>query len=263
MTALRMLDRITPLVLSYNEEANIRRLLQSLSWASRVFIIDSGSTDATRKIIAEFPNATCVVRPFDNHAVQWNFGLSEAGIATDWVLALDADYGLPAEFVEELKALNPPQDVAGYSAGFRYCIEGVPLRGGLYPPVTVLFRRAGARYVQDGHTQRLSVSGTLERFRSLLLHDDRKPLEHWLWSQARYMRLEARKLLTTPIAELGLADKLRRLVIVSPVLVFFYCLLIKGNILDGRRGLLYALQRGAAEAILSMYLVAGALEPRD
>lgn len=257
-----MLDRITPLVLTYNEEANIRRLLQSLSWARRVFVIDSGSTDATREIIGEFPNATFVGRPFDSHAAQWNFGLSETGIATDWVLALDADYGLPAEFLEELEVLNPPEHVAGYSASFRYCIEGVPLRGGLYPPVTVLFRRAGARYVQDGHTQRISVNGAVRRLRSFLLHDDRKPLEHWLRSQARYMRLEADKLLATPVAELVLADKLRRLVVVAPALVFFYCLLFKGNILDGRRGVLYALQRATAEAILSMYLVAGALKLR-
>lgn len=250
-----MLERITPLVLTYNEEANIRRLMESLSWARRVVVVDSGSTDATRDIVAGFANGSCAVRPFDNHAAQWNYGLTGTAIDTDWVLALDADYGLPEAFVEELRRLDPPADVAGYRAAFRYCIEGVALRGTLYPPVVVLYRRERARYRQDGHTQRVEVDGRIEPLAARLLHDDRKPLEHWLRAQARYMRLEADKLLATPFGRLGMADKVRRLVVVAPVLVFLHCLLLKGNILDGRRGLLYAMQRATAEAILSMYLV--------
>ncbi|HLX81376.1 MAG TPA: glycosyltransferase family 2 protein [Burkholderiales bacterium] len=254
-----MLDRITPLILTYNEEANIRRLMESLSWARRVVVVDSGSSDATRAIVAGFANASCVVRPFDNHAGQWNFGLTSTGIETEWVLALDADYGLPAAFVEELKRLDPPAEVVGLRAAFRYCIEGVPLRGGLYPPVVVLFRRARARYREDGHTQRVEVDGRIESFATPLLHDDRKPLERWFWSQSKYMRIEAAKLLSTPRAELQWPDRIRKLVVVAPVLVFFYCLIARGNLLDGRRGLTYALQRAAAEAILSLYLVEAAM----
>ena len=33
-----------------------------------------------------------------------------------------------------------------------------PLRAAAYPPVTVLYRRAGAEYLQDGHTQRVRVN---------------------------------------------------------------------------------------------------------
>ena len=57
-----MLDRITPLVLTYNEEANIGRLLESLAWAKRVVVIDSESTDGTRKIVSQFANADFRVR---------------------------------------------------------------------------------------------------------------------------------------------------------------------------------------------------------
>ena len=38
-------EAVTPLVLTYNEEANIRRVLESLQWAKRIIVVDSGSTD--------------------------------------------------------------------------------------------------------------------------------------------------------------------------------------------------------------------------
>lgn len=254
-----MLDRITPLILTFNEEPNLGRLLEALSWAKRIVVLDSGSTDRTGDIARSYPNVALFVRPFDTHASQWNFGLEATGIDTEWVLALDADYGPPEGFVEELRSLSPPPDVDGYRADFVYCIDGQPLSGALYPPVTVLFRRAKASFVQDGHTHRLRLPGRVLPLATQLRHDDRKPLARWFASQVGYMRLEADHLLDTPRTELGAADRLRCLVVAAPVVVFFYCLLAKGGWRDGRAGLFYALQRAVAEVILSAFLVEGAL----
>lgn len=250
-----MLDRITPLILAYNEEANIGRLLTSLAWAGRVVVVDSGSTDGTRAIASGFVNTAVIVRRFDEHARQWNFGLTETGIETDWVLALDADYGLPPDFAEELTRLDPATNVDGYRARFRYCVEGVPLKGALYPPVTVLFRRQNARFAQDGHTHRVQLPGRIGTIASPLLHDDRKPLERWFASQLKYMKLEAVKLSATPMSELLWPDRIRKLLVIAPIAAFFYCMIVKGNLQDGRRGLMYASQRAVAEIILSAYLL--------
>lgn len=249
------LDQITPLVLTRNEAPNIRETLARLAWAREVVVVDSLSTDATCALVAEFSNARVVERSFDNHAGQWNFGLHATGIGTPWLLALDADYRLPSELVEELAGLRPGADVGGYRARFRYCIDGVPLRGAAYPPVTVLFRREGAHYTQDGHTQRVSVPGHVLELRTPILHDDRKPLADWIASQERYMRLEAAKLARSDFASLGWADKVRCLRVVAPFAMLFYCLFVKGALLDGRAGLFYALQRAFAETMLSMYLL--------
>jgi glycosyltransferase involved in cell wall biosynthesis len=250
-----MLGRITPVLLTFNEAPNIARTLAPLSWAREIVVVDSGSTDGTQAIAARHPAVRVVHRPFTTHADQWNFAVSETGITSEWVLALDADFVLPDAAVAEIAALDPGSPEHGYWAAFDYCIDGVPLRGAAYPPVVVLYRRAQARYRQDGHTQRVEVPAPLGRLTARFRHDDRKPLSQWLAAQSRYMRLEAAKLRQTPVAALPLIDRVRLALVVMPAAMFFYCYVVRGGILDGPRGLAYALQRAAAELILSLYLV--------
>ena len=255
LKSIMVLDQITPLILTLNEAPNIGRSLERLSWARDTVVVDSFSDDDTVAIAKSRPNVRVFERKFDNHAAQWNFALHETGIASEWVLALDCDYMVPDGLIREIRALSPDPDVAAYRASFRYCIQGRPLRGTVYPPVAVLYRRAGARYVQDGHTQRVQLVGRILDLESRIDHDDRKPLHHWLSAQARYMRLEAEKLRHERYSESSLQDRIRRLIVVAPAAVFVYCLFVKGNVLDGRAGLFYAMQRSLAEGILSLYLL--------
>jgi len=258
-----MLTEITPLILTFNEVANIERTLERLSWAEDIVVVDSGSTDGTRELLGHLPKVRVFERTFTSHAEQWNFGLSQTDIRTEWILALDADYVLSEPLIEELTLLPTKAEPAGYRACFTYCIEGAPLRGAAYPPHVVLYRRRLAHYFQDGHTQRLRLNGPIHSLQANIFHDDRKPLDQWLAAQARYMRLESDKLLTTPLDTLSPADRLRRLIVVAPVAMLFYCLFVRGNIFDGRAGILYALQRATAEAILSLYLLQRKLGARD
>src|SRR5438105_153618 len=61
---------ITPLILTYNEEANIDRVLQKLTWADEVVVIDSFSSDKTLEIISRYPRVRVVQRAFDHFADQ-------------------------------------------------------------------------------------------------------------------------------------------------------------------------------------------------
>ena len=251
---------ITALVLTRNEAANITRMLGKLSWLPAVVVVDSESTDDTIELAKRFPNVRVVSRAFTTHAEQWNHGLEQSGIQSEWVLALDADFVLSDALVKELQSLEPDAATAGYSASFEYCIDGRPLRGAAYPPVTVLYRRAKGRYAQDGHTQRIRLDGAVRALAAPIFHDDRKPLSGWLASQSRYMALEAEKL-SAPNASLGLLDRLRRWIVIAPPAMFVYCYFIRGGILDGRAGLFYALQRAVAEGILSLFLIRRRLGP--
>ena len=246
-----MLDQITPLILTSNEAPNIGRTLQSVSLAKDIVVVDSFSDDDTLEIAKSFPPVRVFQRAFDSHRNQWQFGLKETGITTPWVLALDADYVLSDELITELERLKPKPGTAGYRANFVYCINGKKLQSGIYPPVTVLYRREAASYIQDGHTQRVALEGPVEDLRAPIFHDDRKSLKTWLSAQARYTELEAQKLRSTDFSELNFPDRLRRWRIVMPPAMFVYCLIIRRGIFDGRAGFYYAFQRAMAELMLS------------
>ncbi len=244
---------ITPVVLTYNEEANIHRTLEALSWAKEIVVVDSGSTDATLKLIEACPQARCITRSFDRFGAQWNFALTH--VHTPWVLCCDADYLVTKELLQEISQI--PEDVPfdGYYIPFRYCIEGKPLRGALLPPRCALFLREKAHFTDDGHAEKVILDGTTSSLSAPFWHDDRKPFSRWLKNQFSYMEQEAEKLSQTSFAELTLQDKIRRAILPAPMLVFLYCFLYKRGLLDGRRGLRYAFERTLAESILSYTLL--------
>ena len=142
----------------------------------------------------------------------------------------------------------------GYAAAFVYRINGRAVRGGLYPPRTILYRARGAAYRNEGHGHRVEVPGPVARLAGKVYHDDRKPLATWFDSQRRYARREAGYLLTAPQRALGWPDRLRRMGWPAPPLVFLYALLVKGCILDGWPGWFYVLQRTAAEIMIALEL---------
>jgi glycosyltransferase involved in cell wall biosynthesis len=247
-----LLDDITPLILTRDEEANIGRTLAQLRWARDVVVLDSFSTDATATIARSFPNVRLVQRAFDSHAAQWSYGVDR--VTTPWVLTLDADYFVPDAFTRELASLAPPLDVSGYEAAFVYAVNGRPLRAALYPRKPVLLRRRSFEMRQDGHTQRVHVDGRIERLRERLVHDDRKSMRRFIERQRAYMQLEAAKLRRASWRTLPPAGRIRKLRVVAPFAVLAQTLIGKRLLFDGRAGWRYAFERFVAEAMLSREL---------
>jgi glycosyltransferase involved in cell wall biosynthesis len=248
-----MIDDITPLIITFNEAPNIARTLNKLVWAKQVIVIDSGSTDATLEIAQSYPQVSVIHRPFDDFAAQCNFGLSQ--VTTDWALSLDADYELSDELVAEIKTLRPKAKTAGYQVRFIYRIFGRALRGTLYPPRTVLYRKDKARYRNEGHGHRVTVLGEIIPLTGVVFHDDRKSLSRWLASQGRYAALEAEHLLASDPAFLSKSDRVRLAAYPAPLAVFVYTLIIRGCVLDGWPGWYYALQRLLAETMIALELI--------
>ena len=248
-----MLEQLTILILAYNESPNIDRTLQSLSWAKRIVVIDSYSTDETLEILSSYPQVEVFKRKFDTHTNQWNYGLKQ--VKTEWVLSLDADYVVTNKLINEIQTLPVDNTIDGYFVKFKYCVFGKPLRGTILPPREVLFRKDKAIYIDDGHTQLLENKGKSSQLSAYIHHDDRKPLSRWLWAQDRYMVIESKKLLETPDHELSLGDRIRKQKILAPLIILIYCLIIKGGILDGWHGWYYAFQRVLAEILLSIHII--------
>ncbi len=146
-----MVDRgvstpLTVVVLTLNEERNLPACLESVvGWATEVFVVDSGSTDATGAIAWRF-GARVVTHAFETHARQWKWALDELPIQTDWVLGLDADQRITPELRQEISRRLSHATIArapsGYFVRRRQIFRGRWIRhGGYYPKYLLkLFR---------------------------------------------------------------------------------------------------------------------------
>jgi len=241
---------VTPLVLTYNEAPNIERCLEGLRWAGRVVVVDSGSTDATTAIVARYPNAVLVTRPFDDFKRQTEFGMEH--VESEHVLALDADMIVSPALRAEIEEIYLHQGFAGGLLPFEYRIFGRPLLGSLLRPQYRIFRRAAGRVVQEGHGHSFVVEGPIHSFAARLIHDDRKPVERWASSQIGYSRHEQQRM--AHAARSSLKDRLRRTGLM-PLAAGALAYARAGGPLRGGAALRYAYERVVFEALLAMRLL--------
>ena len=92
---------ISVLIITYNEEVNIKLCLESLFWCNDIVILDSYSNDKTLDIAKKY-NVRFYQRSFDNYANQRNFGLNHIDYENDWLLMLDADEIVPEDLKNEI-----------------------------------------------------------------------------------------------------------------------------------------------------------------
>src|SRR5262245_37772871 len=187
-------SEITPLILAYNEESNIGRTLESLRWADRVVVLDSGSADRTEEIARKFHNVDWKTRKFDSFKAQTEYGIHSTGINTNYVLALDADMVVSKELACEIEERFLNRKFSGGLVPFRYCVGGHPLPNSLYPAQIRLFERNKIEVLQVGHGHNFQIDGHIYQFKSALIHDDRKPIDRWVSTQLSYSAIEAERI---------------------------------------------------------------------
>jgi len=96
---------ITVIVLAFNEKLHIQRCLENAcSFAKRVCVVDSFSTDDT-PALAKAMGAEVFQNKWEkNYAAQFNWALTHIEITTAWILRLDADEYLTQELIDELRS---------------------------------------------------------------------------------------------------------------------------------------------------------------
>jgi glycosyltransferase involved in cell wall biosynthesis len=245
-------DNITPLLLTFDEEANIGRTLDSLRWANEVVVLDSGSTDQTEAIARGYENVRWLVRAFDTHQAQWEHGIRSSGITTDYILALDADMQVSEALLREIETEFLASGQAGGLIPFQYRFFGHPLAGSLCPPQVRLFQRGAVNVAQLDHTQSFEVSGKVYSFRNRLIHDDRKSLERWVESQLRYQVLNEKTLWDDGYGPFKAF--LRKLGLMPPI-VGLLAYLKAGGPFYGAAAARYAYERAICESLLAMRIM--------
>jgi glycosyltransferase involved in cell wall biosynthesis len=232
-------------IITYNEEDNLARTLNSVRFADEIIVVDSGSTDRTGEI-AESLGAKVFTEPWKGFAGQKNSAIDKC--AGTWVLSLDADEELTGELQAEIRTMldadaqmMPPVD--GYRLRLRHVFLGRWMRyGGYYPDIKLrLFRRvtgAGVAHFTDRPVhESVQVDGRVETMQRDFLHHGYPNLEIYLEHMNRYSTLGGRI-----VAEKGKVSRSWPAfcwnVALVPLLTFVWNYFLRLGFLDGREGLL-------------------------
>jgi len=227
--------KITATIITLNEEQNIAKALESLSWADEIVVVDSESTDRTVEIARRFTDRV-YVRPWPGYSAQKNFAAAHA--ANDWIFSLDSDERVSPELADEIKQLelrSSPAPAAFEMPRLTFYLGRWIKHSGWHPDYKVrLYDRTRASWQGEYVHETLEVAGKVERFKGNLLHYTvRNASEHHVRLD-RYTTLAAEKMTSQ-----GKAVSFGSLLI-SPAVVFLRSYVFRLGFLDGMPGLAIA-----------------------
>ena len=186
---------VSVVVLTLNEELNIRRCLASVAWAAQVIIVDSGSADRTVSL-ARAAGAEVVDQPWLGFSAQRDHALRLPLLMHDWVYFVDADEWVSPQLADEIAVRLADPQCAGFAHRLRLVFMGSWIRHcGWYPGswVVRLVDRSHAKYDGNLVGERPCVDGRIRRLCNDIVDEDRKGLAAWLRKHVRYAELESER----------------------------------------------------------------------
>jgi glycosyltransferase involved in cell wall biosynthesis len=263
--ANRSEGKLSVLILTHNEESNIGKCLRSLlPLDPAIYIVDSGSTDATLDICRSY-GAAVVHHDWKSHADQFNWGLDQFAFTTGWIMRMDADEEVTPELARILREFlrQPPADVSGVWVRRRVHFMGRWIRHGGYYPTWLLrvFRAGLGRCEQRWMDEHIVVSaGTTIRLPADIIDDNTKDLTFWTDKHNHYADREVMDLIarenaggsdsTLPGGQARARRWLKYKVygrvplFVRPLLYFLYRYFLRLGFLDGKEGLIFHFLQG-------------------
>jgi glycosyltransferase involved in cell wall biosynthesis len=224
-------------IVTHNEEANLRRTLESVKWADEIILVDSGSTDRTCDIAREY-NAKVIVEPWRGYVAQKQFAIDLC--TKDWILLLDADEEVDPGLAEEIRtAIADPNAAAGYRLPRKNLFLGRWMRhGGFYPdPKLRLFRRGeGIVTGHNPHDRCELKPGVRQRtiqFQNAIVHYTYPDLALYISHMNRYSSLGAQLAVAKGHRSFSVAN-----IVLRPLVTFVYNYFFRLGFLDGREGML-------------------------
>jgi glycosyltransferase involved in cell wall biosynthesis len=225
------LSALSAIIITKNEERNIRECLSSVRWVDEVVVVDGGSTDKTVEVAKDM-GAKVFIRSWEGYGAAKIFALAQC--SGNWILWLDADERVTKELAEEIQHLvrQEDSDYAGYEASRKAYFLGRWIKHcGWYPGFVIrLFRREAGKFTENKVHERLEVNGKVGRLRSDLLHYTDPNLFHYFEKFNRYTSLAAEEL-----AQQGQKFGLTQL-IVRPIWQFLKMYVVQRGFLDGFHG---------------------------
>ncbi len=247
-----------------NEAHNLARCLESLRGFGEVFVIDSGSTDATVEIAASYVARVVQFHYSGGWPKKRQWAMDSLSFTHDWILLLDADEALTPELTDDIRQAIRNDQISGYFIRLQMHFLGRTLKysGGHLEKLS-LFRRGQGHFecrLRDQDTsmadmevhEHIVVDGNTAKLKHSLIHHNVESLSRYIRKHDEYSNWEAKVWLEgetpseLPPSMTGTQAQRRRWLRKklfklpgSPVLYFLYKYILRLGFLDGVPGLIY------------------------
>jgi glycosyltransferase involved in cell wall biosynthesis len=179
-------------IITKNEEDNIRSCLQSVSFAKQIVVVDSGSTDKTLELAAEFG---CEIYSEGWHGFGFQKQLAIEKCRLPWILVLDADERIPPDTADIIKKIVINSDVkeTGFSFPRKNYFQGRWIKhAGWWPDRIVrLFRKGAGKMSEAVVHESVEVEGDIGALDVVIEHYTESRLNKIIQKIDRYSTLGA------------------------------------------------------------------------
>lgn len=233
------MTKLSATIITYNEEANIERCLKSLTFVDEIIVVDSLSQDRTAEICQRF-GAKVYFQKFLGYGQQKNLAASYTN--NNWIFNIDADEVVTDQLRKSiLSAIDKHDHCYVYKVKrlTNYCGKWIRY-GGWYPNAVLrLYEKNHIRWTEPNlHEVLAPIKGELK---SKTLDGD---LLHY-----SFPTVKSQVMTNVKYAELGSFDLVQRKgrkpyffeLLTRPFGKFLECYLVKRGFLDGKEGLVIAL----------------------
>jgi len=223
-------QNVTACIVTFNEEQNIRRCLESVKWCAEIIVVDSFSMDRTVEIAREFTDKI-IQREWPGFKAQKEFARQQG--TKKWSLLLDADEEISPELKTEIfQALEESDPAVGYEIPRMVYYLGKWIRHGDWYPdrkLRLYQKELGEIDGIDPHDF-VNVQGEVRRLKHPIFHYTYDDLTHHLNTINRFSSIWADEAMKR-----GKKARISDLVC-RPCWKFVRGYLIKGGFLNGRVG---------------------------
>lgn len=241
-----MKPTLSVIIITKNEEHDIRDCLESVAWADEVIVLDSGSTDNTLKIAKKYTDRVYSSVDWQGFGIQKNRVLAYA--SSDWVLSLDADERVSDALRQEIQKAIQSENIFIFKIPrlSSYCGKFIRHSGWWPDYVPRLFKRGEASFSDDLVHERLVFEGDTNKLTAPLVHITYKDLNEVIVKINHYSSLGAKNSYQKGKRG-GLASA-----IIHGIWAFIRTYIFRAGFLDGAEGFMLAISN--AETTYYRYL---------
>lgn len=238
-------NKLSVIIITFNEEKNIKDCLESVKWADEIILVDSGSTDKTREIALTYTDKV-IFNKWEGFAPQKKFALENA--SNEWVLSIDSDERITGGLKDEiLHLLSSEPECNGYFIPRRNHFLGKEITTcGWAPDYQMrLFKKSltkvNSRKVHEGFL----VEGKSGNLKNGMLHFTHNDLHKTFEKINEYSTLEAEELYLTKKA--GAIN-----IFINPVAAFLSHYIVRRGYKDGIHGLMVSIMHSITKKMTYM-----------